>query len=155
MAPDGLTLIRDRHQSKELNVRKGPMIVISGSGMAQGGRIVHHLLQRLGDPSTIVVFTGFQAQGTLGRRILEGEPEVEIFGRPVQVRARVEKLNSLSAHADQAEIIRWLKGFKRPPKQTFLVHGEPPAQLALKEKIAAELGWEVAIPKHLEERTLA
>lgn len=150
MEPEGLVWVRDREQSKELNSRRGPMMVISGSGMATGGRIVHHLLTRLADPSTIVVFTGFQATGTLGRKLIEKEPEVSIFGRQVPVRARIEKLNSLSAHADQGELMTWLSGFKKPPKRTFIVHGEPPAQAALKERIEKDLGWNCAVPKHLE-----
>ncbi len=150
LEPEGLTFVRDREESKALNVRKGAMVVISGSGMANGGRIVHHLSQRLDDPSTIVLFTGYQAEGTLGRRLLEGAPEVSILGHEVRVKARIEKLNALSAHADQGEIMRWLKGFKSPPKRTFIVHGEPDAQDALAAKIEADLGWKTAIPEHLE-----
>lgn len=155
MAPDGLEFVRDRDASKAINVRKGPMLVISGSGMANGGRIVHHLAQRLDDPETTVLFTGYQAEGTLGRRILERAEEVTIMGRPIAVRARIEKLNSLSAHADQGEIMRWLCGFNSAPKRTFIVHGEPSAQDALAQKISAELGWNVTIPEHLEEFELS
>ena len=151
MEPEGLSFVRDSEESKALNVRKGPMIIIAGSGMANGGRVVHHLAQRLSRPETTVLFVGYQAEGTLGRQILEKAPEVHILGRPVEVRARVAKLNSLSAHADQAEIMKWLGGFKTPPKKTFIVHGEPPAQEALRRKIEAELGWTVAVPEHLEE----
>lgn len=144
--PEGVVYVRDRTQSKELNVRRGPMIIISGSGMANGGRIVHHLKLRLGDPQTFVLFTGYQAEGTLGRKILEGEPTVTIHGEEVAVRARVDKLNSLSAHADQDEILQWLGGFKTPPKKTFIVHGEPPAQAELAKQIRERLSWEVVIP---------
>lgn len=147
LEPDLLTFVRDREQSKELNSRRGPMIIIAGSGMANGGRITHHLLHRLSDPSTIVLFTGYQAEGTLGRRILEREPVVRIHKAEVEVRARIEKVNALSAHADQSEILRWLGGFTLAPRQTFIVHGEPPAQAALKAKIEEELGWSVTIPK--------
>lgn len=155
MAPEGLEFVRDREASKALNVRKGPMVIISGSGMANGGRIIHHLLQRLDNPDTIVLFTGYQAEGTLGRRILEGAPEVKIMGREVAVHARIDKLNALSAHADQLEIMRWLRGFKTPPKRTFIVHGEPPAQEALRAKIVSELGWTVEVPEHLQEFEVA
>ena len=151
LEPEGLIYVRDREQSKALNSQKGPMIVIAGSGMANGGRIVHHLIHRLGDPATTVLFTGYQAEGTLGRRILEKAPVVHILGQEVRVEARVEKLNALSAHADQGEILRWLRGFKAPPKRTFIVHGEPPAQEALREKIVGEFAWNVAIPEHLQE----
>lgn len=151
LEPDGIFLIRDREQSKALNHRQGPMVIISGSGMATGGRITHHLLARLGDPSTLVLFTGYQAEGTLGRQILEGQPIVRIHKQEVQVRARIERLNALSAHADYGEILQWLKGFKTPPKTTFIVHGEPPAQESLKEKIEATFGWNIVIPKQGDE----
>lgn len=150
IAPRDLHWVRDREQSKELNVRQGPMMIISGSGMCNGGRVVHHLLRRLSDPSTIVLFTGYQASGTLGRAILEGNPNVRVLGRHVEVKARIEKLNSLSAHADQSEMLRWLGGFESPPKTTFIVHGEPSAQEALRSKIAADLGWKTEIPEHLQ-----
>lgn len=148
--PDLLEFVRDRETSKMLNSRKGPMIVIAGSGMANGGRIIHHLLHRIENPSTALVFTGYQAEGTLGREILDGAKEVEIFGRRVQVNATVERLHALSAHADQGEMMQWLSGFKQPPKKTFLVHGEPNAQAVFRERIVRELGWNVEIPKHLE-----
>ncbi len=150
LEPSGVSLVRDREASKALNRQTGPIVIISGSGMANGGRVTHHLLRRLDDPSTIVLFTGYQAEGTLGRRILEGEPVVRIHKQEVTVRARVEKINALSAHADQGEMLHWLRGFKTPPRRTFLVHGEPPAQAALQEKIRQELGWDVVIPKHGE-----
>jgi metallo-beta-lactamase family protein len=147
LRPAVFQFVRDSNQSKAINSQSGPMVVIAGSGMCNGGRILHHLQHRLGDPNTIVLFTGYQAEGTLGRSILEGEPIVEVFGQGVQVRARVEQLTSLSAHADQAEIMTWLSKFKMPPKKTFIVHGEPQAQGILREKIEAELRWDVEIPK--------
>jgi metallo-beta-lactamase family protein len=145
-APEGLKLIRDREASKALNSTKGPMMIIAGSGMANGGRIVHHLLHRLSDPNTLVLFAGYQGEGTLGRRIQDGAKTVHIFGQEIENRAETQTLGSLSAHADQGEIMRWLQGFKTPPKKTFIVHGEPPAQAALKAKIVADLGWDVVIP---------
>ncbi|RYG35612.1 MBL fold metallo-hydrolase [bacterium] len=145
--PEGLHTVRDRQQSKAINTATGPMVIVAGSGMANGGRVVHHLLHRISDPNTIVLFTGYQAEGTLGRHILDGEPEVRIQGHEVPVRARIEKLNALSAHADQGEMLHWLRGFKTPPRRTFIVHGEPPAQAALRDKIVAELGWDAVIPK--------
>lgn len=146
LEPDHLTLIRDRNQSKALNSQRGPMMVIAGSGMASGGRILHHLRHRLDDPNTVVLFTGFQAEGTLGRDLLEGAPEVHIFGDPIPVRAQIERMTSLSAHADQGEMMRWLGNFVQAPKKTFLVHGEPDAMETLKEKIESEMGWNVVIP---------
>ena len=155
LEPEGVTLVRDRELSKALNSQKGPLVIISGSGMANGGRITHHLQQRLGIPSTTVLFTGYQAEGTLGRRLIEGAESVHIHGVEIDVRARIEKVNALSAHADQAEMMRWLGGFKKAPKQTFIVHGEPPAQAALQKKIEEELGWSTVIPTQGEEFTLA
>lgn len=135
--------------SKELNRAPGPWVVIAGSGMANGGRVLHHLKAHLGDPSTVVVFTGYQAEGTLGRRIKEGDDEVQVLGETIQVQARIEKLDMMSAHADQNEIIRWLSDVKTPPKGVFLVHGEPPAQEALAERIRKDLGWNhVHIPSY-------
>lgn len=148
--PEYLEIVRDREQSKAINSRSGPMVVIAGSGMATGGRIVHHLLQRLDRPETTVLFTGYQTVGTLGRELLEGAQEVEIHGSAVQVRARIDRLTSLSAHADQGEMMSWLRGFKQPPKRTFIVHGEPGVQEALAAKIEAELGWTVSIPEQAE-----
>jgi metallo-beta-lactamase family protein len=146
LEPEMLSLVRDREQSKALNRQPGPLIIIAGSGMATGGRIIHHLKHRLGDPNTRVVFTGYQADGTLGRRILEGDPQVFIHREPIHVRAQVTKLNSLSAHADGGEILSWLKHFRTPPKNTFIVHGETDAQEALRDRIKLELGWNVEIP---------
>lgn len=154
MQPSGLTFVRDRNQSKGLNAMEGPKIIIAGSGMANGGRVVHHLLNRLPDPSTIVLFTGYQAAGTLGRQLENGSPTARILGQEVPVRARIEKLSALSAHADQGEILKWLGGFKSAPKTTFIVHGEPPAQEALQAKIREQLGWDTVIPGHGDHFTL-
>ncbi len=146
LEPEGIQFVRDVNQSKALNVQRGPMVIISGSGMANGGRVLHHLMHRLEDPRNIVLFTGYQAEGTLGRRLLDGEKQVRIMKQEVDVRARIERVNALSAHADQQEILQWLSGFDAPPRKTFIVHGEPPAQEALREKIAA-MGWNVIIPE--------
>ncbi|MES1227107.1 MAG: MBL fold metallo-hydrolase RNA specificity domain-containing protein, partial [Armatimonadota bacterium] len=146
LEPEWLTYVRDREQSIALNSQRGPMMVISGSGMANGGRIVHHLLHRLGQASTTVLFTGYQATGTLGRQLIDGHTPVRIMGQTIDVRAKIDKMNALSAHADQGEIMKWLSNFKTPPKKTFIVHGEPPAQQALQAKIQKDLGWDVVIP---------
>lgn len=144
---DMVKFVRDRNMSKSLNAARGPFMVISGSGMMNGGRVLHHLLAHGGDPSTIVLFTGYQAEGTLGRRLIDGDNEVRVLGHEFTVRARVETMDSLSAHADSDEIMRWLHGFKSAPQKTFIVHGEPPAQEALSTRIRAELGWDVTIPE--------
>jgi len=146
LEPEGITFVRDRELSKALNSQHGPLIIISGSGMANGGRVVHHLMHRIPDSSTIVLFTGYQAEGTLGRRLLEGAPMVHINGQEVQVRCRIERVNALSAHADQGEMMQWLSNFKSAPKMTFIVHGEPPAQEALQARIEKDLGWSTTIP---------
>lgn len=144
--PQHIEFVRDRNQSKAINARRGPMVVISGSGMASGGRVVHHLKHRLPDPDTIVLFTGYQANGTMGREIVDGAQEVEIHRDEIPVRAEIRRLTSLSAHADYGEILQWLSGFKAPPRTTFLVHGEPEAQASLRQKIVAKYGWNVEIP---------
>ncbi|MFN7624713.1 MAG: MBL fold metallo-hydrolase RNA specificity domain-containing protein, partial [Acidobacteriota bacterium] len=151
LATKSFNLIRTRDESKSVTNRDEPTIVISASGMCTGGRILHHLRRRLPDPRNTILFVGFQAAGTRGRRILNGEPEVRIFGQMVPVRAHVETLESLSAHADYHEILRWLDGFEKPPRRTFLVHGEPEAAESLRQKIAARAGWAVEIPDYLDE----
>lgn len=132
---------RTVEESKRLNGVRGPVIIISSSGMATGGRILHHLQNRLPDSLNTVLLVGFQAQGTRGRALQDGAKTIKMFGAEVEVRARVETINGLSAHADQPETLRWLSGFTRPPRQTYLVHGEPPEAQALATAIQAKLGW--------------
>ncbi|MFN3963133.1 MAG: MBL fold metallo-hydrolase RNA specificity domain-containing protein [Fimbriimonadaceae bacterium] len=151
---DMVRFIRDRNASKALNTNDGPLMIISGSGMANGGRVVHHLRQRLPHKDNVVLFTGYQAAETRGRRILEGADTISIFGDEIPVRCRVAKLNSLSAHADQNEIMRWLGGFQEAPRKTFIVHGEPTAQAVLAERIQRELGWDYVIPHHQQSFSL-
>lgn len=143
---DMVHLVRDRNMSKELNHANGPFIVIAGSGMCNGGRILHHLKARASDPNTLILFTGYQAEGTLGRRILDGQEVVRILGAEIPVRAEVQRLDMLSAHADYGEMLRWLGGFKEAPKKTFIVHGEPDAALAQQRHIQEKLGWNTVIP---------
>jgi metallo-beta-lactamase family protein len=135
--------------SKRLNVRSGPAIIISASGMATGGRILHHLKHRLPDAKNTIMFVGYQAQGTRGRRMLDGETELRIYGEMVKVSARVMAVSGFSAHGDWRELMRWMGGFRAPPKQTFLVHGEAPALEALRARVAQN-GWPVQIAQHLE-----
>jgi len=134
---------KSRQESVRLNDLVGPVVIISASGMATGGRVVHHLNLRLPDSRTTVLLVGFQAQGTRGRQLQEGRREVRMFGREVPVRARVVSLDGLSAHADQGEILRWLGEFRKPPHRTYLVHSEPGAAEALQEIITSRLGWTV------------
>lgn len=141
--------VRTPAESKALNVRTGPMIIISASGMATGGRILHHLKKRLPDPRTTVLLPGFQAADTRGRKLQEGAREVRIHGMNVPVRATIETLDGLSAHADRNGILRWLAGFGRAPERVWIVHGEPPASRALAAAITERFGWrtEVAIDR--------
>lgn len=150
LQPPSVTFVRDAMQSKALNAQQGPMMIISGSGMATGGRIVHHLYHRIHDERTVVLFTGYQAAGTPGRKLVEGATEIELFGQVLPVRAQIESISILSAHADYDEILGWLSNFSQPPRRTFLVHGEPQAQEALREKIRQRFGWEAVIPTRLE-----
>ena len=147
-------VIASPQQSKELTASRKTGIVISSSGMATGGRVLHHLAASLPDPKNTVLLVGFQAEGTRGRQLLEGAPEVRIHGQPVPVRARVAKLNSMSGHADRGEIVRWLRTLPAPPQRLFLVHGEPAPMDALKATIKRELGWDAATPQHLERVSL-
>jgi metallo-beta-lactamase family protein len=137
-------------QSMELVRSDRPAIVVSSSGMATGGRVLHHLERALPDPRHTVLFVGYQAAGTRGRSLVDGAKEVKMLGRMVPVNARVEKLDSMSAHADQGEILRWLDGFTRPPERLFVVHGEPDAQDALQRKIAETLAWPTHAPEYGE-----
>ena len=147
-------MVHTRDESKELNSMSGPMIVIAGSGMATGGRVLHHLATRLGDPKTTVMFAGFQAAGTRGRALEEGAKSVLIHGREVPVRAKVCRLHGLSAHADQNELMRWLGEFQRPPAHCYLVHGEPVASEALAKRISEELDWNVSVAQDHQVVTL-
>ena len=135
-------------QSKAINSLKGPLIIISASGMATGGRVLHHLKHRLPNPDTTVLFAGYQAEGTRGRLLQDGAKDVKMLGEAIPVRAKIKVLDGFSAHADQAEILRWLRTFKKAPKMTYIVHGEPPAAQALDAVIREQLKWKVEIARH-------
>jgi metallo-beta-lactamase family protein len=141
------TVVRKRDESKKLNDHPGPGIVVSASGMATGGRVLHHLYHRLRDPRNTVLFVGYQAQGTLGRRLVEGETEVKVMGEWLTVKAAIRQVPALSAHADADELIAWMKTAPAPPKTLFLTHGEPAAQDAFAARIRSELGWNVHVPE--------
>ena len=140
------TAVETAEESKRLVQTEGPSIILSSSGMATGGRVVHHLFAELPDPRNTILFVGFQAAGTRGRQLIEGAKYVKMYGQQIPVHANIERLNGMSAHADSDEILRWLRTFPRAPKITYLVHGELPAQAALKSRITKELGWKVEIP---------
>jgi metallo-beta-lactamase family protein len=141
-------------ESRQLTESKTPAIVISSSGMATGGRVLHHLKAALPESRNTVLLVGYQAEGTRGRRLVDGEREVKIHGRMVPVNARVEQIESMSAHADSEEILRWLGAFKSAPKTTYIVHGEPAAMEVLSERIESRLGWATHMPQHQEVVTL-
>lgn len=145
-----VNFVRTAELSKALNEMRFPMIVIASSGMATGGRILHHLAHRLPDSRNTVLFVGYQAEGTRGRSLLEGAKQLKVHGRMVEVRAEIRSLGQFSAHADYSEILRWLGNFKRAPKAVFIVHGEPGPRSALREKIVKEFRWKVTLPEHLE-----
>ncbi len=137
-------------ESKQLNLRSGPMIILAASGMATGGRVVHHLKAFAPDPRNTILFVGFQAAGTRGATILNGAESVKIHGEYVPVRAEVQTLSNLSAHADYAETMGWLDGFETPPRQTFITHGEPTAADALRRGIEETRHWRCLVPDYLQ-----
>jgi metallo-beta-lactamase family protein len=146
--------IASPQQSKELTASRRSAIVISSSGMATGGRVLHHMAAALPDPRSTVLFVGYQAAGTRGRLLVDGAREVKIHGQLVAVNARIAKNDSMSAHADRKEIIRWLETLPAAPGRLCLVHGEPGPMDALKQRIADRFGWNAATPPHLEAVTL-
>jgi metallo-beta-lactamase family protein len=139
-----------QEQSKSLNGFRGNAIILSASGMATGGRVVHHLYNRLPHKENGVIFVGFQAEGTRGRRLVDGEPQIQIYGNAVQVKAKIYSIDGLSAHADQDELMEWADGFTEKPKLAFVVHGEKEASAVLAKKLHDELGWNTIIPNYLE-----
>ena len=141
-------------ESKALNQRSGPMIIVSASGMATGGRVLHHIEAFAPDPRNMILFTGFQATGTRGAALVERADSVKIHGAYVPVRAEVVNLDSLSAHADYTEILDWLRGFAHPPSKTFITHGEPAASDELRRRIVESLGWACSVPEYLEHAAL-
>jgi metallo-beta-lactamase family protein len=147
--------VRDVEGSKAIAANPVPKIVISASGMATGGRVLHHLKQYAPDPRNAILFAGFQAGGTRGAAMVGGAETVKIHGEYVPVRASVTNLANLSAHADGDEIMRWLGTFKRAPRTVFVTHGEPAASDTLRHRIEEQLGWDCVVPDHGETAELA
>jgi metallo-beta-lactamase family protein len=143
-------MVNSVEESKQLNELKGPMIILSASGMASGGRVVHHLKAFAPKPNNTILFVGFQAAGTRGAAMVEGAENIKIHGEYVPVRAEVELISNLSAHADYAEILDWLSHFESPPRKTFIVHGEPVAADAMRHHIEERLHWRTEVPGYLE-----
>jgi metallo-beta-lactamase family protein len=153
-SPPDLHFDKTVDESKQLNDARYPMVIISASGMATGGRVVHHLERCLPDHRNTILFVGFQAAGTRGRAIQSGAEAVKMYGHEVRVCAGIETIESLSAHADYGEILAWLPRFPKAPGKTFLVHGEPKASEALRQRIAQQLHWNVEVPTYLQQVAL-
>jgi metallo-beta-lactamase family protein len=143
-------LTRTADQSKAINDVKTPCIIVSASGMVSGGRVLHHLVQRLPNPQNAVILAGFQAQGTRGRALQEGAKTLRIFGQEVIVKAEIVVMGQFSAHAGKSELMRWLQGLPSAPKQTYLTHGEPAAAQSLQRAIQDQLKWNAAVARYLD-----
>jgi metallo-beta-lactamase family protein len=149
------TYVRSREDSEALDrTNHLPKVIISASGMATGGRVLHHLKRYAPDARNSIVFVGYQAGGTRGAAMVEGADTIKIHGDYIPLRASVEDLHMLSAHADAGEILAWLRNFRRPPRTTFITHGEPAAADALRRRIADELGWNCTVPEYRDEVSL-
>ena len=148
--PRNVHYMRAVQDSKKINNVKTPAIIISASGMATGGRVLHHIAQRAPDPRNAILLAGFQAEGTRGRSLEEGAKTLRIDGVDVPIAAEVINLREFSAHAGKSELMRWLAGLPGPPRQTFLVHGEPPASAAFKSAIESAFKWRVTLPQYLQ-----
>lgn len=140
--------VRSTKDSMALDLQRTPAVIIAASGMATGGRVLHHLKSLAPSPINTLLMPGFQAGGTRGARIVAGEPSVRIHGKDVPINAEVVPMQTLSAHADAEEIMQWLRGFKTPPRHTYVVHGEPNASDVLRHRIHDELGWSVSVPEY-------
>ena len=149
-----LVFVKSARHSKELNNIKSRAIIISSSGMMTGGRILHHLYHRLRNKQDTLMIAGYQAEGTRGRRLVDKEPEIRIFGEPVPVHCKVENVMSFSGHADREELLSWMSAFTNKPKMTFVVHGENPGMAAYAQTIRERLGWNVFEPQYLESVSL-
>jgi metallo-beta-lactamase family protein len=147
-------LARSPEESKAINAVTGSVLIISASGMATGGRVLHHLKLRLPDARTTVLLVGYQAIETRGRLLQEGARTLRIYGEDVPVRARVEAVHGLSAHADADGLVRWLRTASRPPRKAFVVHGDPAPAAALADRVRTELGWDASVPAYGEREAI-
>lgn len=142
--------VNSPEDSKEIDRREGPMIILSSSGMAAGGRVVHHLKAFAGDARNLILLSGFQAAGTRGAALAAGAQSIRIHGAEVPVRAEVGQLTAFSAHADADGLLAWMRQLATPPRRTFVTHGEPHSSDVLRYRVQHELGWDVRVPEHLE-----
>jgi metallo-beta-lactamase family protein len=150
----GLKMTGTSDESKAINHIRGTVMIIAGSGMCTGGRIKHHLVNNIAEPKNTIMFVGYQAVGTLGRRIVDGEKQVRILGREYPVKARVVRINGFSAHADKQELLEWLSGLKRPPRKLFVVHGESESAHHFGDFLSEKTGWQVAVPAYQDQVVL-
>lgn len=145
-----LVFVKSSEHSKELNQIKRNAIIISSSGMMTGGRVLHHLYHRLPRPEDTVIVSGYQAEGTRGRKLVDRQPSIRIFGEDVPVRCHIENMSSLSGHADREELFAWMRNFKTSPKMVFAVHGEGESLLVYANNIREKMSWNVVVPKYLQ-----
>jgi len=147
----GLKLAGTANESKAINDAKGTVMVIAGSGMCTGGRVKYHLISNITRPESTIMFVGYQAIGTLGRKIVDGAKEVRILGRIYPVKAKVVRINGFSAHADKDELLKWLRELEAPPRKIFVVHGEADSARSFGDYIAKQTGWDVSVPAYQDE----
>jgi metallo-beta-lactamase family protein len=152
---DGVRFINTEAESRQLNDLRLPSIIISASGMATGGRVVHHIAAYAPDPRNAIVFAGYQAAGTRGAALVGGAKQVRIHGQWVPVRAEIASLEGMSAHADRDELLAWLSALPAPPKQVFVTHGEPEAADSLRQAIGEKLGMRCCVPDYLQSVDIA
>jgi metallo-beta-lactamase family protein len=139
-------MARTPEDSKAINHISGSTIIIAGAGMCTGGRIKHHLVRNISRPESTILFVGYQAEGTLGRQIVQGSPEVRILGQMMKVKARVERISGFSGHADRGELLRWTQCLLTPPRRAFVIHGEPKVAEHFRATLAETRGWDAAVP---------
>ena len=149
-----LKITRSSEESKAINHIKGTVVVIAGSGMCTGGRIKHHLVNNISQPESTIMFVGYQAAGTLGRHIVDGQKRVRILGQQYKVKAKVVRVNGFSAHADKNELMQWLQNLKSPPKGVFVVHGETDSAKHFGDYLKEQTGWQVTVPAYRQEVSL-
>ena len=147
---DNLIMTQTTEESKQINFNEKSSIIIAGSGMVTGGRIKHHILNNLGRPESTILFVGYQAEGTLGRALLDGAKQVRLFGQPRQVQARIEKIDGFSAHADMDGLLAWLSDIDKPPRRVFVTHGEESSALGFAQILHETTGWKTHVPEYRE-----
>ena len=146
--------INSKEESQALDLVTTPKIIISASGMLEGGRVLHHIKSFAPDEKNTIVFAGYQATGTRGADMINGKPSIKVFGQSIPIKAEVQVLSNMSAHADYSEILDWLSHFNHHPRKVFITHGEPEAANSLKDKIEEKFGWQCVVPDYLQSEQL-